>query len=228
MTTEDMTVEELAAAFRELPDVEVRTRKPRAQDDGSQDQLDVAGKARGVVDDRVRTKHQARLFAFAAVRSGRRDWPGLCLQFVRTCFGVDPLYPDAITAWRERAGGFSINVEAHQVPNAKPVYFGGSEHGHVAFSIGDGRCISTDIDPDEPGAANVCRIDAICSAWGMTLLGWADDINGEDVPAPRPRRRRVPDRLWRRKMLRRAIVNSRRAGNHVRTARLRRWLDSLG
>lgn len=224
MNIEDMKADELAAALDALPVSEVTTAGPVVREDGAQDRQDGEAKA-GVVDDRVRTKHQAHRFAFDAVQSGRRDWHGLCLKFVRECFGVDALYPDAMTAWEEAATKHHTTDES-RVPNVRPAWFRGGEHWHIVFGIGNAKCISSDIDADEPGAVKVCRLTAIEDAWGYEFVGWADEVNEERVPAPRPRRR-VSDLVFRRRMLRRAISNARRRGHDARARRLRRWLDSL-
>lgn len=177
-------------------------------------------------DNAVRTLHQSRVWAFAAVKSGVQLWHGLCLRFVRECFNVDSLYPDAKTAWLE-ARRKHYTTTAADVPNGKATFWQVGDHWHVAYSIGRGRVISTDTDIEAPGSANVVLITAISSAWGARLLGYVDDLNGEaPVPAPKPRPR-LSNREWRIRHVRQAITHARSSGQLQRAARLRDWLTDL-
>ncbi len=203
----------------------VTTDGPAAPADGLQDRLDGDAIAK-LADTAIRTRHQAHVWAFGQVRAGLPIYHELCLMFTRLCPNVGPLYPDARTA-RLEAVHFHRESDPDKVPNGKPVHFAtSSDHDHVAWAIGNGKCVSSDTDRERPGTVNVVRIQAICDAWGAKLLGWADDINGEDVPAPRPRPR-VSDRAWRIRMLRSAIQRARSAGQLHRVARLRKWLRAL-
>ena len=64
-----------------------------------------------------------------------------------------------------------------------PVFWegGSASHGHIAISAGNGFCWSTDIR--RTGFMDRVPIDEIHAKWGLTLLGWTEDINGVTVPA---------------------------------------------
>lgn len=126
----------------------------------------------------------------AAVAWGReqvtapvKDFQGLCLQFVRMCFGLGAVYPSAIGAW-DHAQRKHQTTAASTIPRGVPVFWRGGSFGHVAISLGGGLCLSTDVK--RRGRVDVCRIDAIRDAWGYQLLGWTEDLNGTVVWTNRP------------------------------------------
>lgn len=212
--------------FKDVESSEVTTTGPSADADGRQDRPDVAGDLGKLAIGEIRTRHQAHVWAFDQVKAGLAIYHNLCLMFTRLCPNADALYPDARTAWREAEHKHHTS-DPDAVPNGKPVHFAtSSEHDHVAWAIGNGRCVSSDTDASRPGTVNVVRIQAICDAWSATLLGWADDINGELVPAPKPRPR-VSDRAWRVRHLVAAIKRAQSEGQSRRVARLRRWLRAI-
>jgi hypothetical protein len=64
---------------------------------------------------------------------------------------------------------------------------------HVALSLGDGKCLSTDING--VGTISVALIDDISRRWNGHLLGWTEDLNGYRVyspPAPKPEPKPTP------------------------------------
>jgi hypothetical protein len=77
-----------------------------------------------------------------------------------------------------------------KVPRGYPVFWSGGSagHGHIAIAAGDGACWSTDIR--RPGYFDRVPIDEIRTAWGLTLLGWTTDLNGEPVPAEDEKQRK--------------------------------------
>ena len=50
-------------------------------------------------------------------------------------------------------------------------------------------CIST--DARRKGKPDPVAIDSLTKAWGLTLLGWAEDLNGFTVWRPKPKANRV-------------------------------------
>lgn len=108
---------------------------------------------------------------------GSHSYPvGLCLQWVRTRWGIDVGAPNAIAAWRvvptDKRHSF------YTPPAGVPVFWSGGSHGlgHVAISLGNGKVRSTDIG----GAGTVTTVDlsVITAKWKMTYLGWTDALNG--------------------------------------------------
>lgn len=170
----------------------------------------------------VRTKRKAIEWGRDVVADQVDIFTGLCLMFVRMAFGIDPLYPDAITAWDESVRKHRVGV--HKAARGHAGFFRGGDHGHVVLVLGDDRCISTDVRT--AGQADVCRLSDIEAAWGYEFLGYTDDLNGETAPAPRPRPRQS-GREWRMAFLRRALVHARSQGNMKRASMLRAWMDQL-
>lgn len=175
-------------------------------------------------DDLVRTARGAIEWARDQVQNGAAVFLGMCLMFVRMCFNVGPLYPDAKTAWLEADRKTRCTPAA--APRGRAGFFRGGEHWHVVLTLGNGRCISTDVK--RKGRADVCLIAAIEDAWGYEFLGVTGDLNGEaPVPRTRPSKPRLTDRQWRIRHLRRAALRARSQGDTERLRRLRRWLDAL-
>lgn len=126
----------------------------------------------------------------AAVRYARTitRWPvGYCLKYVRTCFNVGSKYGSAIVAWNNakyRHGTSSVP------PIGVPVFFKGGRYGHVAISVGNWKCRTTDY----PRAGVVSEVDirTLAKVWNYPYIGWTEDINGVRVytkpvaPTPKP------------------------------------------
>lgn len=180
---------------------------------------------------KVATKETTVRTARGAIEWGRQQmidrvaaFKGLCLMFVRMCFNVPALYPDAITAW-EQAERKTRGTPAN-APRGRAGFFRGGDHGHVVMCLGNGRCLTN--DTGAPGTINVAMIVDIEQAWGYTFLGWTNDLNGESpVPRVRASKPRMTDRQWRIRMLRRAMLRARAAGDAHRVRRIRRWLNDV-
>lgn len=109
-----------------------------------------------------------------------RDWSGWCLVFVRSCYGVGPLYPSAAEAWWHAAHKHRA-AEPETIPRGVPVFWTGGSHGfgHVALSRGDGSCWTTDLI--RAGKVDVAPINKVHARWGLELRGWTEDLNGTRV-----------------------------------------------
>lgn len=101
---------------------------------------------------------------------------GMCLWHVQNAFGGGHAYPNAITQWREakhkHAGDRTPKVGA-------PVYWGGTQHGHIAIYLGNGMVRSTDAG----GAGRMATVPLgwFERHWGMHYLGWSEDIAGRKI-----------------------------------------------
>lgn len=119
--------------------------------------------------------------ALARARAQSQHGPtreaGMCLSMVVNAYQVHHGIPDAITSWN-MAVHKHRNHSGMGIPRGWPVYWSGGSagHGHVAISAGSGWCWSTDIE--RPGRFDLVRLDRIHSQWGLTLLGWTNDLNG--------------------------------------------------
>lgn len=132
----------------------------------------------------VNTPEQAIAKA-AALKDGPKFGTGLCLREVRTCYGVPAQAPDAAAAWwaaklRHRT------TDPTSIPRGAPVFWTGgtSGHGHIAISTGGGNCWSTDIL--RAGYFDHVPINLIHQRWGLTLVGWTEDLNSVRVWTPSP------------------------------------------
>jgi hypothetical protein len=131
----------------------------------------------------ARTPSQAVAYAN---RQGR--WKsGMCLQFVRTCFGVGSRYGSASIGWRH-----TKYRHTSVPPPGVPVWWTGGSRGfgHIAISVGGGYVRSTDF----PGSGRVGKvaIKTLTRRWRQTYRGWSEDING--VRVWRPTAARAPAR----------------------------------
>lgn len=124
-------------------------------------------------------------------RSGPRFNTGYCALAVRTMMGVPSSGDfdhdgdaDAMDAWeRVPEAHKHRTTDPRKIPRGAAVFWsGGSEgHGHVAIATGwFSRCYSTDITRD--GYFDRVPISEIHDRWGLTLLGWTDQLGGKDIP----------------------------------------------
>jgi hypothetical protein len=120
------------------------------------------------------TRMGAKAIAYAKTIT---RWPvGYCLKFVRTCFNVSSKYPSAISAWNNakyRHGPSSA------IPAGVPVFFRGGKYGHVAISLGNGMCRSTDYP--RAGVVSDVKISTLAAKWNYPYIGWSEDLNGVRV-----------------------------------------------
>lgn len=157
-------------------------------------------------------------------RNRSRDWTGYCLMFVRTAFGVNAVHPSAITAWNAAKKKHTDG----DIPRGVPVFWKGGKHGHVALSLGGGRCISTDVK--RRGYPDVVTIASIGKAWGFELLGWTEDINGVTVYSPPEKRTpNITEALEARVVEKRiaALKEVQKKGNKRAQAAATKWLAAL-
>lgn len=97
---------------------------------------------------------------------------GYCLQFVRTLVGAPGGQYDAMTGWNQ------AHLKHHgdgNPPAGVPVWWGGG-HGHVAFYVGGGKIVSTDLPT--MGRVGLVNLSTPSKLWGKPYLGWTGDLNG--------------------------------------------------
>lgn len=133
--------------------------------------------------------------------SGEEMERGECLRNVRRLYGIAILYPDARSAWDHSSYRHPVGTTpsrhadvaaqpitilehleraAHMSPPAGvPVWWSGGSagDGHVAVQSHDRDLVwSTDIRRD--GYFDLVETTSIAYTWGLTLLGWSEDLNG--------------------------------------------------
>lgn len=139
----------------------------------------------------MRTAKDAVAWGKAQITNPSQDWYRCCLMFVRMCFGVSAMFPDAGTAW-DNAKKKHKTSNPMAIPRGVPVFFetpGVADH--VVVSLGDGLCISTDIA--RRGQVDICKIADIVTRWNAPLLGWTEDLNGVTVYDPTTNTKSTPN-----------------------------------
>ena len=136
----------------------------------------------------IRTGTSAVNWAKTQTTKPVKDFNNLCLQFTRMCFNVPAKYTSAKKGW-EGAAKKHKTTNASNIPAGVPVWFKtGTVNWHVVISAGNGYCYSSDVGGR--GKIGFITINGLCKAWGITLLGWSEDINGVTVykaPAASPK-----------------------------------------
>lgn len=121
--------------------------------------------------------------AWARAHVGQGGWGGRCEQFVRSCFGLGPMYPSAKAAWNGAGGKHHGDFSP---PPGVPVFWNltgrNAPYGHIALSIGGGYAISSSNSAGRP-------IVSVISIYGFTdrsapYLGWAEVYHGVRVMVP--------------------------------------------
>ena len=124
----------------------------------------------------MRNATDALTWARGQHRDGGTEWNGLCLVFVRSCYGVAAHFPSAAAAWHGAKHKHHV-TDGDKVPRGVPYFWtGGSQgFGHVVISVGGGLCWSNDIKVS--GGISLARINDITRRWGQTPQGWTEDVN---------------------------------------------------
>jgi hypothetical protein len=111
-----------------------------------------------------------------------KGYVGLCLVFVRTCFGIAAKYPTATAGWNNAAKKHPTSSTAN-IPAGVPIWFRvpGLSAGHVALYLGGGKCR---MNVSHKGTVETVTVDWYLKFSKGTLLGWTEDINGVTVYTP--------------------------------------------
>lgn len=115
--------------------------------------------------------------AIKKANSITKGYKGLCLVFVRTCYGINVKYPSAASAWANAKKKHKTS-SVGSLPIGAPVYFtAASPYGHVAIYLGNKKFRT---NYSAKGTVITATLDhAVFS--GMKMLGWAEDINGVTI-----------------------------------------------
>jgi hypothetical protein len=107
----------------------------------------------------------------------RHNKPGMCLWHVQDWCAAPHLYPGA---WNQWEAATHRHPGDWNPPAGVPVFFSGGRWGHIALSIGHGRCRST--DAGGRGVVADRPLSWFASAWGRPYAGWSEDIGGVLIP----------------------------------------------
>lgn len=103
---------------------------------------------------------------------------GMCLQWVRwRCWDVGSFYGSAIDAWH---GARRKHPGDRNPPKGAPLFYSGGSYGHIVICRGGPRMRSTDCQSS--GRVSDADLSWPEGAWGDSYLGWAEDLNGVDLP----------------------------------------------
>lgn len=174
----------------------------------------------------VRDTRDAIVWARSQITSRSQDWTGWCQKFVRSSFGVGGGFASAIAQW-EGARYPHWTTDPNSAPRGAPVFWAGGKFGHVALSLGDGRCIST--DAKRRGWPDIVTIDSISRNWGYEFLGWTEDMNGVRVYTPPKKTLNITAVFNAKTRDERVIALGRvvQHGNRKSKAAAQQWLDAI-
>ncbi|MBO1267097.1 coiled-coil domain-containing protein [Arthrobacter cavernae] len=114
------------------------------------------------------------------------SWLGYCLAFAQTAFGAGWAGPDAWTSWstkttvRHADRNWPLNVYF-------PIWFdgwwAGKRYGHVAIAYWNGSALKIWSSPisNKPYADTWTSIAQVEKNYGMTYVGWSEDVGGTRV-----------------------------------------------
>ena len=132
----------------------------------------------------MRTGEAAIAWGRSQITSPSQSWYRLCLKFVRSCYDIPAMYPDAGKAW-DAAKLKHRTSDPMAIPRGAPVHFEmSSVADHIALGLGRGLCLTNDFGAGNAGKIVVARIADICTQWNAQLLGWSEDLNGKQVYTP--------------------------------------------
>lgn len=116
--------------------------------------------------------------AIAWSKKQRTGWRGLCLVFVRNCYGIGARYPSAAAEWASNPSQHRTS-STNGVPKGAPVHFytPATKYGHVALYLGGGKFRTNYSARGTIVTATLGR----GALYGMTMLGWSEHVNGVRV-----------------------------------------------
>ena len=145
------------------------------------------------------TRSQA--LARALARVGTACVPGSCWATTRSWYAAPAIgdydgdgRADAEDAWKAAK---KRHPGDRNPPPGVPVFWSGGrrDDGHAAIAAPDGQIVST--DAPETGVIGLVDLTYPERAWGLTYLGWTEDIYGDPIPVSQPPRPTRPKRIQR-------------------------------
>lgn len=109
---------------------------------------------------------------------------GMCLMYVRTWLDIPAREGDAIAAWNTAQHKHAVgrDRDALSPPRGAPVFWrgGSAGHGHIALAVSNTFARST--DTTTTGHVTTALLNWWRVNWGLTYLGWTEDVNGVAIP----------------------------------------------
>ena len=121
--------------------------------------------------------------AIAKSKTITKGYVGLCLMFVRVCFGIGAKWPSAASAWAN-AKKRHLTTSTKNIPVGAPVFFDipTNKYGHVAVYLGAGKFRT---NWSARGTVITATLDHAAFRT-MKMLGWSEDLNGVTIPGLKP------------------------------------------
>ncbi|NUS01927.1 MAG: hypothetical protein HOV97_05110 [Nonomuraea sp.] len=174
--------------------------------DHDQDILEAEGEDGGLVLARAlvapthvspRNFHDALLYARGQVDHPSQDWTGYCQAFVRSCWGIPPLFGSAWAQWLgaddadKHIGG---DIDAAPLGSAL-IFKGSGQYGHIEFAtypFPTHTSGSFSNDLVTTGRINKVSRRAATDKWGQQYMGYLTAVNDYDLQlgtpkAPKPK-----------------------------------------
>lgn len=149
------------------------------------------------------TRSVEEALAYAKAESERRsqDWAAYCQRFVRSCYGIEPLFASAWAQWlgadpEDRNPG----IDPGEAPVGAALCYRGGAYGHIMLAARDrdGVPMAWSNDLVRRGQIDYVPRSAPVTTWGQTYVGWLSAVNDVDLPLglapdappkrPKPRR----------------------------------------
>lgn len=135
----------------------------------------------------LRDSNQALAYARHEHFTNHDVWEGMCLNFVRNCYGIPPKYATAWEAW--------VNCpSAHKHPGTSPYHApvgaalcfrGGSKgYGHIMLAarpFPNGTHAAWSNDLVSWGSIDKVQRNAPVTHWGQTYVGYITQVNGVNL-----------------------------------------------
>jgi hypothetical protein len=141
-----------------------------------------------------RTGPEAFSLGYTKMRAGYTFAPGTCLKQQRLLWGIDAhdfTPTNGRDPWAIEAFDFAKfkhpTATTDSIPDFVPCYWRkNGRPGHIALYLkhGSGLCLTT--DRPNSGKFGIVPVEEISRAWGMTFVGWTEDLNGVRVYTPPP------------------------------------------
>lgn len=159
---------------------------------------------------------------------------GMCMKWTRTMLGQPAVGDvdgdgdaDAVDGWKSCK---HKHPGDRNPPAGVPVFWGGGRngYGHVGISLGNRTFRGT--DAPNPGLVGNVGLRWPEQHWGLTYLGWAEDLNGVlivDENAPKPQTKRYGAIRAAIKALRVGRDTAKRQGDAADERRFTRRLTKL-
>lgn len=123
--------------------------------------------------------------ALAKSRQITKGYGGLCLKFVRLCYGIPARDFSAKVAWDKSKKKHKVGLkDLGRVPVGAPLFFSpnGNPYGHVAVYAGKGLMRTTN---SRTNRIHTSTVESWVRA-GYALLGWTEDLNGVAISGLSP------------------------------------------